>query len=111
MKLTPLKVLIETYTMEDLEAFEDYQMEVERSKDLGIVAPERPKIKEPEYKTKNYNLEFYILDSWFADWDKDRECPIIVVTWFHSQTSNLLVMNVQMKETEWKELLLTLGYT
>lgn len=111
MKLTPLKVLIESYTPADFEALEEYEVAVEKADRLGIDAPEKPKIKNPEYKTKYYNLDNYIMDSWSTNWDSQKDCPIIIAIWFHIHSSAFSIMNIQMKESEWIELLKDLGYS
>lgn len=110
-QLTPFKVLIEQYTPEDFEALQEYEDRLAHADRLGLEVPERPKAKEPEYKTKYYNLDNYILDSWSADYDVQRDCPIIIAIWYHPFTEALSIMNIQMKESEWKLLINQLGYT
>lgn len=111
MKLTSLKVLIETYTPEDIKILQNYEKELIEAEKLGLKEPEEPEFKKPEYKTKYYNFDQYILDTWFAHWDKERNCPVIIATWFHVPSSSLSLMNVQMKESEWIEFLGTIGYS
>jgi len=112
MRLTPLKVLIETWTPEDFEKLEEYQEQMEEVSDRVVrKSIEKPDISKPEYKVKWYNLDNYILDSWSTEWDKERDCPIIIAVWIQTLTSGMSIMNINMVESEWKQLLLTLGYT
>ncbi len=111
MKLTPIKVLIESLTPDYFKALEEYEEAMEEADKLGLRVPEKPKGKDPEYKLKYYNFDHYIMDSWSTDWDPQKECAIIVAIWFHIHSSSFSIMNIQMTESEWIELLKDLGYS
>lgn len=110
IKLTPLKVLIESLTPDYFKAVEEYEEEAKQAASMNIKAPPKPRGKEPEYKTKWYNLNNYDIDSWSSDWDDGNECPIIIVIWYHIPSESMTIMNVQMKESEWIKLLEELDY-
>jgi len=111
MKLVPVKVLVESYSPEDFQAIEEYEEALTNAERLGLTPPEKPKGKDPEYRTKYYNFDNYILDSWAVQWDHLKDCPIIIAIWFHSHSAAFSIMNIQMTESDWKELLKDLGYS
>lgn len=120
MNLTPLRLLIGVITPEDEQNFQEYitrVAEIEEQyndrfiRDSEIQNLKKPKIADPVYKTGWYNMENYIVDSWTTDWDTKNDCPCIISTFYNKLTEEMLMLNLQYKESEWKEILKKLGYT
>jgi hypothetical protein len=111
-----LNVLATTFTNEDRIKFnkelEDYEKELEDYERLGInkspIKPE-PDMKEPEFKPMWVNMGAMVILNFTEEWDKKRECPIIIIEYTDEDNSALSQMQINILLKDWIEILKSFG--
>jgi hypothetical protein len=109
-----LKVLASVFTDKELHAYNEdiaeWQDAKERAKNLNIAPPDKPRLKEPEFIYKWFNMSSYVVDQWIATYDKKLGCDLIIADFTHAASSQIEVINANYTEQEWIGILTTLGY-
>lgn len=109
-----LKVLASVFTDKELhkynEEIADWQSDKERAKNLNIAVPSKPRLKEPEFIHKWFNMSSYVVDQWISTYDQKLDCDLIIADFTHVASAQIEVINANYSEQEWIGILTTLGY-
>lgn len=111
-----LKVLATTFTNADKEKYEqalvDYEEELEKYERMGLDnTPARPvpNMDKPEFKSMWINMGAMVILNFTEEWDKERDCPVIIIEYTDEDNSAVSQMQINTTITEWTNLLKSIG--
>lgn len=103
-----LKVVMTAPLHEDEE---EYELEIERMKSLGISdKPDLPESLKPTLSDRYFNTSHFEVISWTAIWADEFDCEMIVAELYFPKLRITDTINAIYTEKEWIEILNQLGY-
>lgn len=100
----------------DAEAYLEYEKELERYNDsvermnITLGKPEEPDFN-IEYRKQKFNIALMDILYWYPDWDKKRECEIVILNYLNPASTAPEVINIKISEKEFTKLLAKFGAT
>lgn len=113
-----LKVLSGTISRKEIEQYEqdleEYQNQLEEFERMGFgdkaKKPIEPKYK-TEYKTYTINLADKVFSGFSEDWDKEKDCPVLIVDYYTRDGQERNQYNINITKKEFIDILRQFGAT
>lgn len=113
-----LKILSGTISRKEIEQYErdleEYQTQLEEFERMGFgdkaKKPIEPKYK-TEYKTYTMNLSDKIISGFSEDWDKERDCPVLIMEYYTRDGQERNQYNINITKKEFMDILRQFGAT